>query len=244
MPKQTMRFLAGVSYLKIGFIMAFNAKRRKRVLIISFGLVLLAIILAFIAPEERTLGSYIRLIYIHAAVTWVGLALFAISGLLALVYFLTFLFPKKTETRKVKDIIVNWSSASQSTAIIFWTVSVSIGSITAYLTWGGNWWIEPRLRIAVFILVAALVVFQLRQIMSGRSTHAGLNLGLPVSALFLLATTGKLVHPNNAFAKSDSIEMKIYAGLITLIFIVVAANFSRVFVSKMEDSKADIEVTS
>ncbi|MEW5707208.1 MAG: cytochrome c biogenesis protein CcsA [Actinomycetota bacterium] len=224
--------------------MIHNSKRRIKVLLVTFGLVLLAVILAFIAPEEKTLGSYIRLIYIHAAVTWVGLALFAASGLLGVLYFIVFLVQSKSKAEQARDVLIRWSSASQSTAIIFWTASVVLGSFAASLTWGGNWWIEPRLRIAAFILVLALVFYQLRLTIADKRIWAGLNFSLPAVALILLKTTGKLVHPNNAFAKSDSIEIKVFAALITLVFIAVAFNIMRWSVTKLKDDKEQLALAS
>ena len=55
---------------------------RKYAIPITLGLLVLAILLVSIAPEEAKLGKYIRIIYIHAAVVWVGLASFILSGIL------------------------------------------------------------------------------------------------------------------------------------------------------------------
>jgi len=216
--------------------MEFNPRRRRTVLSVTFGLILIAVILALIAPEEATLGSYIKLIYIHAAVTWVGMVMFVASGLLALLFLLSKLASGKSKGvsgPSARDSLVTWSSASQATAIIFWLTSVSIGSFAAYLTWGGSWWEEPRLRVALFILVLAVAMYQLGRMLSDKLTRAVLNLSLPASAALLLFATGKLVHPNNAFAKSDSFEIKLFAGLIALVFVFVAINSTILFNIKL-----------
>lgn len=216
--------------------MEFNPRRRKTVLFVTFGLILLAIILALFAPEEETLGSYIKLIYIHAAVTWIGLVMFAVSGLLAMAYVINNLLLRRS---KEKENVVDWSSASQTTASIFWLASVTIGSITAYFTWGNSFWMEPRLRVALFILVLAFAVYQAGQMVSNTLLRAVLNLGLPVSIVLFLSSTGKLVHPNNAFARSDSPEIKLFAGLITLVFLTVAVNSTVLFKDRLRTLRAD-----
>jgi len=216
--------------------MEFNPRRRKTVLFVTFGLILLAIILALIAPEEKTLGSYIKLIYIHAAVTWVGLAMFAASGLVALAYIINKLLIR---TSTLKESVVNWSSASQATATVFWLASVTVGSVTAYFTWGSSFWVEPRLQVALFILVLAFAVYQAGQMVSSRLLRAVLNLGLPVSVVLFLSATGKLVHPNNAFARSDSSEIKLFAGLITLVFLTVAINTTILLKDRLQAPRAD-----
>ncbi|NCO65184.1 cytochrome c biogenesis protein CcsA [Candidatus Aquicultor secundus] len=220
-------------------IMELNPGRRKTALLITFGLIILAIVLALVAPEEKTLGNYIRLIYIHAAVTWVGMAMFAISGLLSLFYFAGLITRSGPLAKKTTNVL-HLSSASQSTAILFWTASVIMGSYAASLTWGGRWWTEPRLRVAVIILLMAIVAFILRLIVQSAPVRAGINLGLPVISVLLLTKTGKLVHPNNAFARSDSFQIKLFVGLITLVFIVVAINVTRLFIAGFKDKEARV----
>ncbi|HZD60079.1 MAG TPA: hypothetical protein VE439_06455 [Anaerolineae bacterium] len=223
--------------------MELNPKRRKKVLLVIFGLVSIAIILALIAPEEATLGSYIKLIYIHAAVTWVGMLMFATSGVLALLSMARMLVSRKYKDSSAKDALVDWSSASQSTALHFWATSVLIGSTAAYLTWGPDFWsMEPRLPVALFILVLSFAVYQLGQIVTDKMMRAALNLGLPSFATLLLLVTGKLVHPNNAFAKSGSFEIKLFAGLITLVFIIVAATSTVLFNAKLKRDSAEVEL--
>ncbi|MEW6172465.1 MAG: cytochrome c biogenesis protein CcsA [Bacillota bacterium] len=212
--------------------MRFTGNPRKKSFLALLALILSAVVLALIAPEEKTLGQYIRLIYIHAAVTWVGLSMFAVSGVFALLSFMAALAPEKEKAQKAKDLLIDLSSAGQSTAIVFWTASAALGSVAAYLTWGGNWWIEPRIKVALFILILALFIYQLRQMTGKKFLIAGLNLSLPLLILLLLSVTGKLVHPHNAFTQSDSIRMKLFAALITLVFVVAAANCLYLFFTR------------
>ncbi|WP_461373275.1 hypothetical protein [Candidatus Aquicultor sp.] len=224
-------------------IMELNPGRRKTALLITFGLIILAIVLALVAPEEKTLGNYIRLIYIHAAVTWVGMAMFAISGLLGLFYFAGLLTRSGRLAEKTSSILAI-SSASQSTAVLFWFTHITIGAYAASLTWGGRWWTEPRLRVSSIILLMAVVAYLLRLVTESKSLQAGINLGLPVVSVLLLTMTGKLVHPNNAFANSDSSQIKLFAGLITLVFVPVAINVTRLFIAGLKDKEARIKLVS
>jgi hypothetical protein len=181
--------------------------------------------------KRQTLGSAIKIIYVHAAVTWIGLASFVLSGIFALLYFLTS-SNKNSTGGTAKSTMLYRSSGIQLNAIIFWTASVTIGSIAAYITWGGNWWIEPRLKMAVYILAIAIVVYQVRELVKGEAMKAAVNLALPASVFTLLAVTGKLVHPNNAFAKSGDVTIKLFAGLITIVFACIAFNITPLFISK------------
>ncbi|MHB0977092.1 MAG: hypothetical protein ACYC1U_07840 [Candidatus Aquicultorales bacterium] len=177
-----------------------------------FAFIALALELALIAPQEQILGGYIRLIYIHAAVTWVGLILFVAAFVAGVVYLVA--------PRLVK---VNWAEAVFGNAMFFWAASTVIGTIAAYLTWGDAWYMEPRTRMALIILVLALVAFISGPMVQNDKLRIGMQAAVPVVVYLLLLVTGKLVHPNNAFVKSDSIELKLFALIITIVFAGVAA---------------------
>lgn len=227
----------------VSLIMELNPRRRRKVLLVTFGLILIAIILALIAPEEKTLGSYIRLIYVHAAVMWVGMLMLILSGLLALLSIVRALLSRRPKNPLAKDALVDWSSASQLTAIHFWLASISIGSIAAYLTWGSHFWsMEPRLHVTLFILILSFAIHKLGQMVSDKLMRGVLNLSLPVSAILLLTATGKLVHPNSAFARSDSFEIKLFAGIITLVFIIVAVSSTMLFSAKLRGRRAEVGI--
>lgn len=202
----------------------------------TFGLIILAVILALIAPEEKTLGSYIKLIYIHAAVTWVGMLMFVTSGVLALASIAFWFLSRNGVRAKGWGSVVTWSSAAQRTAIDFWATSVISGSIAAYFTWGSQFWrMEPRIQVAVFILILAFAVSLAGEMLPANVTRAFLNFSLPVALTLLLAVTGKLVHPNNAFTNSDSLEIKFFAIAIAFIFLLVAINSTVIFTSRFRD---------
>jgi len=222
------------------FIMVLNPKRRRKVLFVTLGLIILAVILALVAPEEKTLGGYIKLIYIHAAVTWVGMLMFVVSGVLALAALVLTPFPRNISSKVDDTSIVDWSSAAQRTAIDFWATSVIVGSIAAYFTWGSLFLrMEPRIQVALFILILGFAISLLGEMFSAGAVRAALNLALPVSGVLLLSSTGKLVHPNNAFSNSESFEIKLFAGLIAFVFLIVAINSTVIFNSRFRERCSD-----
>lgn len=171
----------------------------------------LAIVLALVAPQEKVLGGYIKLIYLHAAVTWVGLILFAVT-LIAGIANLAFKRPAP-----------NWVDGLFTNALYFWTASTLIGSVAAYLTWGEAWYLEPRTRMAFIIFTAGAVAYVVAPMFKRSIERVATWSAVPTFAYIMLSTTGKLVHPNNAFTKSDSVEIKIFALIITLVFAGIAA---------------------
>lgn len=47
---------------------------------VPVGLVLLTLVLAWLSPSEKTLGDKIKLVFLHGALTWVGMLLYTIAG--------------------------------------------------------------------------------------------------------------------------------------------------------------------
>ncbi len=113
-------------------------------------LITLALIVgaAFLAPIEKTLGSNIRLIYVHAAWVWTGKLAFglsAIAGLLALVFF----------TRKK---LVHLSRAIAYTALFFWLTYLPMSLIVMQVNWGGFFFDEPRWRVPLLLGIIAILL--------------------------------------------------------------------------------------
>ncbi len=92
-------------------------------------------------PPEQTLGTVIRVIFLHGALVQVGLLIFAAAGILALVYLWT-------RRSGVGDpTVYGWLVAAQRTGLVIWVVYALSSMLSTYLAWG-QWvaWDEPRVR--------------------------------------------------------------------------------------------------
>lgn len=87
--------------------------------------ILLAILLIMLAPEDKTLGSMQKLIYLHGALIVTGLFLFSTAGLIALIS----LFRSSST--------LSFLFAFEKTAIIFWVAATIVGDVASQLVWGG-----------------------------------------------------------------------------------------------------------
>jgi heme exporter protein C len=105
-------------------------------------MVLVALVAVFLAPTEQTMGHAQRIVYIHVAVAWVGLAgllLMAAAGAAYLV------------RRNLA-----WDHWAQAAAELGWlgcTLTLATGSLWAHAAWNVWWTWDPRLTTA-FILWA------------------------------------------------------------------------------------------
>jgi hypothetical protein len=116
-------------------------------LILFIATVILIALLAFFGPEERTLGSNVRIVYLHGA--WVlaaEVAFFAaaIAGALGLI-------AKRVSFHR-------WSAALGRTGIFFWLTYIPMSLWAMESNWNGLFLSEPRFRLAVIFAVTGVLL--------------------------------------------------------------------------------------
>lgn len=110
--------------------------------------VILAIaVLALFGPEEQSLGSNVRLVYLHGA--WVLTAEIAflaaaLAGLFGLVL--------------RRDIFHAWSAALGRTGIVFWVTYLPLSLLAMQANWNGLFLAEPRFRLAMIFAVTGVLL--------------------------------------------------------------------------------------
>ena len=116
-------------------------------LILFIATVILIALLAFFGPEERTLGSNVRIVYLHGA--WVlaaEVAFFAaaIAGAIGLI------------TKRVS--FHRWSAALGRTGIFFWLTYLPLSLWAMESNWNGLFLSEPRFRLAAIFAVTGILL--------------------------------------------------------------------------------------
>lgn len=109
--------------------------------------ILLIAILAMFGPEEQSLGSNVRLVYLHGA--WVLTAEIAflaaaLAGLLGLI--------------SRRDHFHAWSAALGRTGIIFWVTYLPLSLLAMQANWNGLFLSEPRFRLAMIFAVTGVLL--------------------------------------------------------------------------------------
>jgi hypothetical protein len=121
-------------------------KRFSPLLLFLFTILMIAV-LAFFGPEEQSLGSNVRIVYLHGA--WVlaaelVFAAAALAGLLALAL--------------QREGLHRWSAALGRTGIAFWLTYLPLSPWAMQANWNGLFLAEPRFRLALtFAIVGALM---------------------------------------------------------------------------------------
>ncbi len=200
--------------------------------LVALLLILLLLVLLLLSPAEAELNWVVKLVYLHVGLVWSALLFYAASVLLGAATF----FTKRTS-------LAFWTESFILTALVFWILYFVSSLLVAYLAWGGINWAEPRLRIAVEVMVAVAVLIALALIGEERVKRAlcyGLA-GLAAWGLWLTRTS--MLHPEQPIRRSPSLTIKVFAGSIfldVLLLAVVLAVFLR-FHSVLS-SQARVEV--
>jgi hypothetical protein len=116
--------------------------------LVYFLLTVLAIaLLTFLGPEEKSLGSNVRIVYLHGAWVLAAQVAFiaaALAGLLGLVLH--------------RDLFYAWSAALGRTGIIFWVTYLPLSLFAMQTNWNGLFLAEPRFRLAMIFAVTGILL--------------------------------------------------------------------------------------
>jgi heme exporter protein C len=108
--------------------------------------------LALNAPTERVMGEVQKVFYFHIGTAWTALLGFILAGVFSVVYLIT------------KDL--KWDRfqvASIEVSLVFFLITIALGSIWARPAWNTWWTWDPRLTTAAVTELIYVAYFMLRQ---------------------------------------------------------------------------------
>jgi len=119
----------------------------KSPLTLFFLTVFAIILLALFGPEEQSLGSNVRIVYLHGAWVLTAEAAFALSAL-------TGLFGLVAR----KENFQAWSAALGRVGILFWVTYLPLSLYAMQANWNGLFLAEPRFRLALTFAVTGVLL--------------------------------------------------------------------------------------
>jgi hypothetical protein len=167
--------------------------------------------LTALGPEEQSLGSNARIVYLHGA--WVltaevMLGLSALAGLLGIL--------------ARRERLHQWSSALQRTGLFFWVTYLPLSLWAMQANWNGLFLSEPRFRLAVIFAVVG-VLLQVGLTLLARPVYTSLlNVFFFAALQISLMRAGYVLHPPpSPIFSSGILSLELY--FIGLIFLTLAA---------------------
>ena len=104
-------------------------------------------LLALFGPEEKSLGSNVRIVYLHGAWVLSAELTFIIAGIVGLLALIT---------RRIT--LHHWSAALGRTGLIFWVSYLPLSLWAMQANWNGLFLAEPRFRLAVIFAVTGVLL--------------------------------------------------------------------------------------
>ena len=146
--------------------------------------VLLIAVLSLFGPADQTLGSNVRIVYLHGA--WVltaelALGLAGLAGLVALI------------TRR--GLFYDWSTALGRAGIFFWITYLPLSLWAMQANWNGLFLAEPRFRLALTFAIVGLLLQLGLWIMNNNWLTAVGNLVYIVVLQMAFARAQYVMHP-------------------------------------------------
>ncbi|MCX7832018.1 MAG: hypothetical protein N2440_03865 [Actinobacteria bacterium] len=172
---------------------------------ISLAFLVVGVLSAAFSPSEKTIGKVIGLVYLHVG--------FFIGSLALLL--LTILFGIFWKLRKNQLLFV-LNQVSYRISFFSWVVYFILSALVARLSWGGVFWQEPRMIIAVRVIFIFLFVFLLDWFFDKKFTPYFYTAGSLLS-IGIWIFRFSIMHPRAPIRNSDVLLIKVSA-LVSIVF--------------------------
>lgn len=156
----------------------------KTPLILFITTVIVIALLAFLGPEEKSLGSNVRIVYLHGA--WVlsaelAFVAAAITGLIALL--------------TKRNAFHQWSAALGRTGIFFWVTYLPLSLWAMESNWNGLFLAEPRFRLALIFAVTGVLLQVGLWLINTHWITSAANIVFIVVLRAIFASADNVMHP-------------------------------------------------
>lgn len=161
-----------------------------------------ALILTTVSPAELTLGSSVKLVFLHAALMWIALIGYTAAGLVSAASLATSSASRST-----------WADAIVRVSTGILVATGLLGIVTAVVSWGGVLWGEPRMLMLAKMLLLSFATLLASRLIAVQAQNV-LRLLLAAGVWYLLFSTERIVHPVNPIFTSGDIAIIIFPLII------------------------------
>jgi heme exporter protein C len=194
--------------------------------IVSVILLAIAAYLALVfAPKELVMGDVQRVFYFHIGTAWVGLLGFLFAAILGIIYLVT---------KDLKWDIVEVAAVEIS--VVFFFITIVLGSIWARPAWNTWWTWDPRLTTAAVTELIYVAYFMLRSGVDDPDRRARFGAvyallgGLSAPITFMAIRLFRSIHPVVIGAASGTQEKMNMSGDMKIAFFFALFAFTVIFI--------------
>jgi heme exporter protein C len=177
------------------------------------------------APTELVMGAVQRVFYFHIGTAWVGLLGFVLAAALGIIYLVT------------KDL--KWDVievAAVEISVVFFFITIVLGSIWARPAWNTWWTWDPRLTTAAVTELIYVAYFMLRAGVEDPDRRARFGAvyallgGLSAPITFMAIRLFRSIHPVVIGAANASQEKMSMSGDMKIAFFFALFAFTVIFI--------------
>ncbi|HBX68081.1 MAG TPA: hypothetical protein DEH25_01475 [Chloroflexi bacterium] len=179
--------------------------------------------ITLVSPPEATLGSNVRIVYLHGAWVWASLATFIAAALVGLIALLL-----------RRENLQRWSRALGRTGLVFWITYLPLSLWAMQANWNGLFLSEPRWRFALVFSITGLLLQLGLSFLPLIWSSVG-NIAYVIALFVVMANTENVMHPPSPMLDSDFGRIQIFFGALTLLLLFAAFQMARGFL-KMDGS--------
>ena len=185
--------------------------------VLWFVLTLLAIVVVTaLGPAEKSLGTNVRVVYLHGAWVWtamISILAAAVVGLAALI------------TRRAG--LHYWSRALGRPGLVFWITYLPLSLWAMQTNWNGLFLAEPRWRVAMIFTVGGLLLQIGITLLENPAWASALNLTYAMILIYVLQTTDQVMHPGSPIFSSGAWRIQVYFIVLLVLTLLAAWQVAR-----------------
>ena len=184
--------------------------------------VLVIAILALFGPEEKSLGSNVRIVYLHGAWVLTAEVTLIASGLMGLIA----LASRRSAHHR-------WSAALGRTGIFFWVTYLPLSLWAMESNWNGLFLAEPRFRLALIFAVTGVLLQAGLWLMNTDWITSLANILFIITLRVTFVTASNIMHPPPSPIFSSG-NYTIIGFFLTMIALSLVASYflTRVFLQR------------
>jgi heme exporter protein C len=199
------------------------------------------------APTELVMGQVQRVFYFHIGTAWTALLGFLFASILSMIYLMT------------KDL--KWDRyqvAAVEVSLVFFLITIALGSIWARPAWNTWWTWDPRLTTAAITELVYIAYFMLRQGVDDPDRRARFGAvyallgGISAPITFFAIRLYRTIHPvviagsnpeaEGGFSMTPSMLTAMFVALIAFTVIFIDLYWNRIRLGELQEKVEQLKL--
>jgi len=170
-----------------------------------------------ISPPEATLGSNVRIVYLHGAWVWTSLVAFIVAAVVGV-----------AGLALRRESLPTWSRALGRTGLFFWITYLPLSLWAMQSNWNGLFLAEPRWRFAMIFAITGILLQLGLYFLPVIWSSVG-NIAYVIALFLVMNSTENVMHPPGPMLESDFGRIQIFFYILTLLLFFTAWQIARWF---------------